>query len=169
MFANLLGGGEDDAYQNAGGDQASLFDQARISLGMQPSMREQMADSICPQMSFKARLFGFASCFVIGCLISLSSLFSFTQLLHGRPAAFAIKYTLGNIVAILSTAFLVGPSTQLKRMTSPVRWGAALVYVISMTATLVVALAVHCTQTARPTLLLTTHAAPCICRCVSRE
>ena len=52
----------------------------------------------------------------------------------------AINYTLGNIIALGSTAFLVGPARQLKRMTHPTRWGAALVYVLAIAATLVCAL-----------------------------
>ena len=48
--------------------------------------------------------------------------------------------TFGNLVALASTGFLVGPKTQLKRMASPTRWGAALVYVCAMASTLICAL-----------------------------
>ena len=42
----------------------------------------------------------------------------------------------------LGTGFIVGPRRQLKYMTSPTRWGAALVFVLAMAATLVSALVV---------------------------
>ena len=44
--------------------------------------------------------------------------------------------TVGNMLELSSTAFLMGPRTQLKRMTSPTRFGAAIVYVGAMIATL---------------------------------
>ena len=48
--------------------------------------------------------------------------------------------TVGNMLELSSTAFLMGPRTQLKRMTSPTRFGAAIVYVGAMIATLFSAL-----------------------------
>ena len=73
---------------------------------------------------------------VIGVVISLSSMLSFTKLIHGNPTPFAIKYSVGNTIALLSTGFLMGPKTQLKRMSHPTRWIAALVYVLAIAGTI---------------------------------
>jgi hypothetical protein len=58
-------------------------------------------DSCCPTLDLKTRLWGFGICFCLGVLISFLSFFSFSQMLQGEPANFAIFYTLGNIIALL--------------------------------------------------------------------
>lgn len=142
LFHGLLGSGPGDEdepqYLEAGGP--SLYDRARAAVGMQPTRAERAIDSVCPSMSFKQRCYGFGICFVLGFLLSFGSIIYFRKLLAGQPAPFAINYTLGNLIALGSTGFLVGPKTQLKRMSSPTRWGAALIYVCAMAATLVCAL-----------------------------
>lgn len=64
-------------------------------------------------------------------------MFSFTKLLLGQPRDFAIKYTLGNVLALCSTAFLIGPMRQVRNMTASHRWVAALIYLGAMAMTLV--------------------------------
>ncbi|CAG8606298.1 1858_t:CDS:2 [Ambispora leptoticha] len=56
---------------------------------------------------------------------------------------FAILYTLGNIISLLSTGFLVGFKKQAKTMFAPVRWIASTVFFASMVATLVVAFTLY--------------------------
>ena len=140
MFRGLLGEDEredDPSYVAAG---SSLYDRARSAVGLQPTRTEVAIDNLCPSMSFRHRCYGFGICFFLGCLLSFGSIIFFRQLLAGHPAPFAVNYTAGNLIALSSTMFLVGPKTQLKRMSSPTRWGAALVYVCAMAATLVCAL-----------------------------
>ena len=140
MLRGLLGNEEreeEPAYVAAG---PSLFDRARSAVGLQPTRTELAIDSMCPSMTFRQRCYGFGICFVIGCLLSFGSLIFFRQLLAGHPTPFAVNYTLGNVIALSSTMFLVGPKTQLKRMSSTTRWGAALVYLCAMAATLICAL-----------------------------
>lgn len=96
-----------------------------------------------PKLSWDDRLMGFAGCFVIGLTISLTSMFSFTQLLLGDPAPFAWKLSIGNLLAIASSSFLAGPKSQCEKMTSPVRLGATAVYLGSIVFTLVAALGLH--------------------------
>mmetsp|Transcript_11451 Transcript_11451/g.29774 ORF Transcript_11451/g.29774 Transcript_11451/m.29774 type:complete len:229 (+) Transcript_11451:62-748(+) len=83
------------------------------------------------------RFWGFAACFCAGVLLSITSMFSFTKLVLGQPRDFAIKYTLGNIIAICSTAFIIGPMRQVKNMSASHRWLAALLYLGAMVLTLV--------------------------------
>jgi hypothetical protein len=82
-------------------------------------------------------MYGFGICFAAGVLLSLSSMFSFTKLILGYPRDFAIKYTIGNVLAIMSTGFLIGPGRQIRNMTASSRWVAALIYLVAMIMTLV--------------------------------
>ena len=59
-------------------------------------------DSCCPNLSLKTRMIGFVICLIIGCILSLVSLGSLMQLIKGHPNAFAIYYSIGNIISILS-------------------------------------------------------------------
>jgi hypothetical protein len=61
-------------------------------------------------------MWGFGICFAAGTLLSLSSMFSFAKLVMGFPTDFAVKYTFGNLLAICSTGFLIGPARQAKQM-----------------------------------------------------
>ncbi|KAI8618936.1 vesicle transport protein, partial [Chytriomyces sp. MP71] len=56
---------------------------------------------------------------------------------------FAVMYTFGNVVSVLSTGFLIGFLSQLKKMFDPSRLVAALIFIGSMIATLVVAFTIH--------------------------
>ena len=63
--------------------------------------------------------------------------------MSGQPAPFAVRYTLGNLISLLSTTFILGPAGHLKQMTAPSRWATALVYVGAIGATLFSALSLH--------------------------
>lgn len=153
LFGSLLGSGPDEEepqYLSAG---PSLYDRARAAVGMPSTRAERAIDNLCPSMTFKQRCYGFGICFLVGCLLSFGSVIYFHQLIHGNPTPFAVNYTLGNIIALCSTCFLMGPKTQLKRMASPTRWLCALVYVCAMIATLVCALLLHSITNLSPGVL----------------
>lgn len=59
----------------------------------------------CCTLTYMQRFYGFISCFGIGMLLSFLST---TQLWTGDLRGFSLLYTFGNIVAILSTGFLMG-------------------------------------------------------------
>ncbi len=65
-------------------------------------------------LSWKTRVQGFAICFVLGVFISILATVMFSLTLN--LATFGILYTLGNIVAISSTLFLMGPMNQVGRV-----------------------------------------------------
>ena len=140
-------GGKDDEDESSAhlAEQPSLIDRAAVAVGLQPepSVREAAISGMCPDMTFKQRLYGFATCWVIGVVICVSSMMSFSKLVSGNPVPFAVKYSVGNIIAICSTAFLVSPKRQLRKMSHPTRWGASVVYVLAIAATLVSAFAAH--------------------------
>ncbi|CAG8524136.1 10459_t:CDS:2 [Paraglomus brasilianum] len=63
-------------------------------------------------------------------------------LIQGNIAGFAVLYTLGNVVSLISTGFLVGFKKQVKTMFAPVRWFASVLFLAAMAATLVAAIVV---------------------------
>ena len=90
----------------------------------------------CPTLSKGQRLVGFAVCFTFGCLLSLSALGSLPSLLIGNPAPFAFKYTFGNLLALGSSSFLVGPQRQIQDMLAADRRMVSCAYTGSLLATL---------------------------------
>ena len=87
----------------------------------------------------RQRLYGWLGCMVLGGLLSMLSTLFFWG---GKKmlASFAITYTLGNICAICSSCFFVGPCTACRMMFKPVRRVAASVYLSCLVATIVVAI-----------------------------
>jgi hypothetical protein len=59
----------------------------------------------CFSLTKKQRLYGFAGCFVLGLLLSIFSSF---YVWTGQFPQFGVCYTAGNIIAIFSTAFIIG-------------------------------------------------------------
>jgi len=99
----------------------------------EPSLLEE-ANQLC-SLSWKHRLYGFLICFALGALFSLIAIF-FVGSIVIRPSAFAVPYTLGNICALGSTMFLMGPWRQIKNMFNPTRLIATLVYLGALALTL---------------------------------
>ena len=95
------------------------------------------AQALCPKLTMQQRLYGFSACFCCGLLLSF---LGWLELLKKEIDNFAIFYTLGNVVALSSSLFFVGPTAQIKKMTAKKRWVATLMYFMAMGATLFVAL-----------------------------
>jgi hypothetical protein len=124
------------------------FERLKVQLGLQEEKEKTRCEELqecvsCPPLSYEERLGGFALCFGAGMFLTLTSMFSFARLLRGYPRDFAIKYTCGNLIAICSTAFLIGPRKQIQNMSHERRWIAALVWLGAMAMTLISALAVE--------------------------
>lgn len=103
------------------------------------SVDEDSLSSLFPELTYKERLIGFACCYALGILISLSSFGSFGELLAGDPTRFAILYSLGNATSLCSTLFLVGFKRQFKNMAKEHRRLSAGIYVSCMVMTPIVA------------------------------
>jgi len=110
-----------------GGDMAKSF--------------QQEYDAYC-KLSKKNRMRGFIGCFLAGWIIAGCSLFTLPGVALGKPAPFAILYTIGNLVALSSTFFLWGPKSQFKNMFKPIRAGATVIYLVMLLVTLIVAFTV---------------------------
>ncbi|XP_012276609.1 vesicle transport protein SFT2A [Orussus abietinus] len=89
-------------------------------------------------LSWSTRIKGFAICFVIGILCSF--LGSFALFLNRGLTVFAVFYTLGNIISLLSTCFLMGPVKQLKKMFASTRVIATVLVFVSIVMTLFAAI-----------------------------
>ncbi|KAB2008751.1 hypothetical protein ES319_D10G119600v1 [Gossypium barbadense] len=78
-------------------------------------------------LTTKQRLYGFAICLVSGLTCTLLSILVFFH-----PIKFGITFTFGNLLALGSTAFLIGPKRQVSMMLDPVRIYATAIYLASM-------------------------------------
>ncbi|XP_008320494.1 vesicle transport protein SFT2A [Cynoglossus semilaevis] len=83
-------------------------------------------------LSYSTRVKWFAITFAVGVLCSILG----TALLFLSTKLFAVFYTLGNIAALSSTCFLMGPLKQLKRMFEPTRLIATIVMLLCLVLTL---------------------------------
>ncbi|XP_017786886.1 PREDICTED: vesicle transport protein SFT2B [Nicrophorus vespilloides] len=91
-------------------------------------------------LSWNTRIKCFIGCFVVGILLTLLGSFAFFL---GGITMFAVFYTLGNIVSIASTLFLVGPVSQMKKMFSHTRALATILVIVTFCLTLVAAIKWH--------------------------
>ena len=134
--AGLLGEGEREASSFSASEQFSnLKEQAKSRLGLGPR-EPPPPPGCCPELSYTQRLIGFTFCFLLGCLLSITSLGSFTGVILGNPVPFAFKYSLGNLLSLCSYCFLVGPSRQCAGMFAIERRFSTLLYLGSLAATL---------------------------------
>lgn len=93
----------------------------------------QIVDST--SLSFGTRVKWFAICFVAGIACSFLGTFLLFIPKSGK-SLFALFYTLGNVAALSSTCFLMGPVKQLKKMVEPTRLIATIVMVSCLVLTL---------------------------------
>lgn len=77
----------------------------------------------------------------------MSFLGSFALFFHKGLTIFAVFYTLGNVVSIASTCFLMGPFNQFKKMFASTRIVATIVVIVSFGMTLFAAIGVSHTLT----------------------
>jgi hypothetical protein len=65
--------------------------------------KEEEEEKGCfPELSFTERLIGFGVCTVLGYFIQLLSFGAVVSALTGNPTKFALTYTIGNILSLLS-------------------------------------------------------------------
>jgi len=91
-------------------------------------------------LTYTHRLMGWAFCLIAGAFCSFLSSSSIPSIVTGHPLPFAAFFTLGNILSLLSTTFLVGVRSQMTSMFHAKRWTASLIYIGSIFLTLFCAL-----------------------------
>uniref|UniRef100_A0A8B9P8M1 Vesicle transport protein n=1 Tax=Apteryx owenii TaxID=8824 RepID=A0A8B9P8M1_APTOW len=117
-------------------DAGSMDKLKRVLRGQDAEEPSGLAEVIdATSLSWGTRVKGFVACFAIGCLCSVLG-----SCLLWIPKKglilFAVFYTLGNIASIGSTAFLMGPMRQLKKMFEPTRLIATVVMLLCLVLTL---------------------------------
>ncbi|GAV66209.1 Got1 domain-containing protein [Cephalotus follicularis] len=98
---------------------------------------DEESDGFC-SLSLVQRMYAFAACLVAGFACMFLSLIVFA-----KPIKFAVLFTLGNVLAVGSTAFLIGPATQIRMMFDSSRIYATAVYIGSVVVALICALLIH--------------------------
>jgi hypothetical protein len=108
----LLGTGSAGLLGSSGGGQDMLFGFATAGTGL--------FDNNCCSMSRATRVKGFVACFCLGFLISCMSTLALWSI-PMKITQFAIFYSIGNLIAIFSTMFLMGECAVLQRSPSLAR------------------------------------------------
>lgn len=130
----------------------SAVERMKMLVGMDVDVDEEASSSALDASSFsfvddfnrnctlstKQRFYGFAICLAAGLTCTLLSMLVFFN-----PIKFGITFTLGNLLSLGSTAFLIGPKRQVTMMLDPVRIYATAVYLASIIIALFSALYVH--------------------------
>lgn len=114
----------------------NALDKVRLMVGLaeepEPDLLDEMTASC--KLTRMQRLYGFAGCVCLGIFLScLSTLFIWTL----KFTKFAVTYTMGNMVGLASSGFLVGPMSQCKNMFKGYRIGATMGFLFFMVMTLV--------------------------------
>lgn len=120
MWKSILGGNDEEERQESYLDDQTTTD-----------------DDFCA-FSYTQRLYGFAACLIAGFLFIFLSMVVFM-----KPIKFALLFTFGNMLAVGSTAFLIGPAEQLRKMFDPVRVYATAVYLGCAVLALACAILIH--------------------------
>jgi len=93
-------------------------------------------------LTLQQRAIGFCVCVALGLVITfMSTIFIFSILTH--PGRFALLYTVGNIIMLMSTGFLIGPCRQIRSMFACTRISASLIFLGAMAFTLFAAFKLH--------------------------
>jgi hypothetical protein len=150
MFASLFSKSrevadeeEDEEQQSLlGGGPSAVKEAVKARLGLAPAQpaptptRLQRLLHCIPELSYTTRLAGFSFCFIIGWLLTLTSISALGSLLLGNPLPFAFKYTVGNVLSTCAFCFLQGPARQCAGMCAAERRLATTFYLGSFAATL---------------------------------
>ena len=83
--------------------------------------------SMCPDLDFKTRILGFLLTFIIGVIMMIGSIKQLFTLAFTGQRFFAIWYSIGNIVCLASTFFLMGPKKQCEKVLDPTRFKVSIV------------------------------------------
>lgn len=89
-------------------------------------------------LSWDTRIKGFLLCFILGIIISIFA--SLALFFNKGLTLFVLFYTIGNVVSMISTCFLMGPVKQVKKMFAETRIFATILVLVMMVLSLVAAI-----------------------------
>jgi hypothetical protein len=136
-----------DTIQKLREQFSKAVDKASVAVGISEPKPKSLAEQFefefqnAVRLSYTTRIYGFGICVGLGCLISLFSFLKFSSVLQGDAKPFVIIYSVGNIIAVMSTFFLWGPCAQLKSIFKMDRLIGTIVYFSSIALT--ITMAVH--------------------------
>jgi hypothetical protein len=115
-----------------------------MPLGEAAEAVAQAQNNPCPclEMTYGQRFSAFLVCFAVGTVLSLVSTMNVPSIVI-NPAKFAIPFTMGNIVSLLSMSFLTGLRRQCSSLFHPDRALTTTVFMLSMGGTIVSSFLLH--------------------------
>ena len=129
-YRSLLPGQSNSTIDYAGADDSSSAEGGGDD--------ECICCTYLPEMTWRERMIGCATCMVAGYLLSFGAFFRIKDLLIGNPMPFVLNATVGNMIALAGSLFLSGPRNQLRRMWHESRRLATTAYLGSLLLTLFV-------------------------------
>merc|ERR1711907_442793 len=100
---------KDGAYKMVGKETEEPDQPLNDTLREASQATQEMIDEVCPSLTWKQRLIGFAICAGCGYLVSFGSFIRMGNCINGDCVGFALGYTFGGIIALCATFFLMGP------------------------------------------------------------
>ena len=98
------------------------------------------SDACFPSLSLKERLIAFGVCVCIGIVLDILSWFSVVKIIAGKPETFAICFSLGVLVSMAGSGFLIGFKRQCRMMFKPSRFLTTFIFLCALALTLIAAL-----------------------------
>eukprot|EP00450_Noctiluca_scintillans_P039360 CAMPEP_0194478596 /NCGR_PEP_ID=MMETSP0253-20130528/1990_1 /TAXON_ID=2966 /ORGANISM="Noctiluca scintillans" /LENGTH=199 /DNA_ID=CAMNT_0039317705 /DNA_START=5 /DNA_END=600 /DNA_ORIENTATION=- len=99
---------------------------------------ESELDVCFPGLTIRQRGVGALTCLGVGCFLQVLSFGMIASVLTGHVTRFAFFYTVGNLVALAGTGFVVGPARQCKKMWKKRRIFSSAIYISSLVLTVFV-------------------------------
>ena len=151
--------------QNEGDDDQEGVGGRKSNNNQSQKKDDDYCCGLCASLTFAERLFFCLLMHVGGYILDLGSLHRFMHLIKGSPLPFVALWTLGHVVCLLGTTFLVGPKRQFDGMFHESRRAAAIAYIATMILTMVILIV--CIVLDRPTGLWVGFILVCllICQC----
>lgn len=140
-FRSMVGGSSAPVKPERSGFLASAREQGIVKTLTPGFLRtdedEELANSCCPNLNYKQRIFGCACCFGLGQFLQFLSFGAAAGVLLGHPGRFARYYSLGNLMMVSGSFFLSGPQAQWRKMGAKDRAKTSITFVSMMILTLI--------------------------------
>lgn len=102
--------------------------------------RQNESEGCFPSLTLTERLVAFAACVCIGIVLDILAWFSVLKIIAGKPQTFAICFSLGILVSMAGSGFLIGFKRQCRMMFKPSRFITTIIFLSALVLTLVSAL-----------------------------
>jgi hypothetical protein len=97
------------------------------------------AEALCPDLTYRNRIIGFAACCGAGWVLTLFAMISFLTMLVGSPATFAVVFSLSQVLNVAGICFLSGPKAQVRGLKKPGRLISTVLFFGSIVMTILTA------------------------------